>query len=132
MKESLPADVDPNFTSFIYACKMAVTEMHADNVDSAERYMREAFALCDGCHQTFVKAFLFHDLQFVSRILHSSSPADKHLKDTISRGDLGLLFMQEECDTSAQIWNRIFLTENAMGLLKIRSYFKVLVNFPTN
>jgi hypothetical protein len=128
MKDSLPADVDPNFTNIIYACKMAVTEMHAGNVAFAERYMDEAFTQCDGCHQTFVKAFLFHDLQFVSRILHSSSPADKHLKDTISRGDLGLLFMTEECDTSAQIWNRIFLTENAMGLLKIRSNFKVLVN----
>ena len=127
MKDSLPPDVDPNFTNIIYLCKMAVTEMHAGNEDIAGQYMKEVFKQCDCCHQTFVKAFLFHDLQFVSRILDSNSPADKHLKDTILHGDHGLLFMQEEHDETAQIWSRVYLSENAMGLLKIRSNFKVLV-----
>ncbi|XP_045198913.2 uncharacterized protein LOC123553232 [Mercenaria mercenaria] len=127
MKDSLPTDVDGTFTNIIYLCKMAVTEMHAGNEELAKEYTSEAFKLCDGCQQTFVKVFLCHDLQFVSRILHSSSHTDRHLKDTISGGDLGLLFMQEEQDDSAKIWNRVFLSENAMGLLKIRSNFKVIL-----
>jgi hypothetical protein len=126
MKESIPSDVDPTFSDIVYFGKMANTAVFAGETNKAKEYMNRAQMLANSCQQAFVKIFAHHDEQYIYRYLLSNHPCDEYVKRAVVSGQLGLDILLDLSEEKAMIWRKVFLSENAMSLLKIKNTFDIL------